>query len=203
MNFTLTNQYLSKQVLKHVEEEAKRRWKVLAVLLALSVRLAPDEERKTKTATISPVASPTPANSPVLSPERVSSSEASPAPANGLVASLAPARVLLLIMDPLLTYDLTRALQTAGFSVMAARSAESALRTVSRASLVILDEDLPGLEETCLRLHNQCKVPVVVLGSKSDGEAWNSAAAMQIDAHLRRSLSHREWVARIRAILRR
>ncbi len=69
--------------------------------------------------------------------------------------------------------------------------------------MVILDEELPDVTAACKRICECSHVPLVLLGSRIDPDAWDNAVALGADAYFKREMSRREMIARIRAILRR
>ena len=174
MKATWRKEYITRQELQQAEEQAKRRWKTLLVLLALALLVWPEAPVETKPTVVEKPAKPA-----------------------------AVAKVLLIDTDPASSKELTAVLEIGGFEVMACIDPEEGLRRVKDASMVILDEELPHSDEVCSRIREQSCAPIILLGSKPNGEAWDKAVAMGADAYLRRAVSRRELMARMRAILRR
>jgi len=168
------SKYVIRQDLWEAEEQVKRRWKLLLVLLALALQGRPEAPAGTG---------------------RVQ--------AGGPARLAGVAKVLLMDTDPASSEELANMLEMAGFEVMISLEPEEALQRLTDVSLVILDEELPSCEEVCSHIRQQSGVPIILLGSSSNGRAWNRAVAIGADAYLKRALSRRELLARIRAILRR
>ncbi len=174
MNATRRSEYITRQDLEKAEEEVKRRWKVLLVLLALTLQLKPETTVDTEL-------------TPVLKPAKLA----------------AVVKVLLMDSDPASSKEFAAMLEMAGFEVITTLEPEEALQRVTDVSLVILDEALTYSEEICSSIRQQSGVPIILLGSSSNGQAWSRAVAIGADAYLKRVLSRKELIARIRAILRR
>jgi response regulator RpfG family c-di-GMP phosphodiesterase len=166
--------YLDRQEIGETEEQAKRWWKTLLLLLALALRVKQH---------IQPGAEAAPRKA----------EEAAPAVAGVLLADT----------DPESSKELTEVLGIGGFEVTATLAQEEILAGVEQASLVILDEAVPDSQKLCARIRERSQVPIILLGADPSEEAWNRAVQWGADAYLRRVMSRREFVARIRAILRR
>ncbi|MBI2868816.1 MAG: response regulator transcription factor [Chloroflexi bacterium] len=162
-------QYVTGQELAALEEQTRRKWKVLLILLALALQNRTESE--------------------------VRQDDAAQAPPGA-------GRVLLVTEAPS-ALELTRAIESGGFEVMPCPNVRLAAQQLDRASVIVLDEDMPGSEELCARVHQKMPVPVILLGSEPDSKAWDRAAAMGADAYLKRMVGHKELVARIKVILRR
>jgi len=98
-------------------------------------------------------------------------------------------------------------LRKEGFEVAVATTGPDALDEFERggADLVLLDLMLPGLPgtEVCRQLRQRSKVPVIMLTAK-DSEI-DKVVGLEIgaDDYVTKPFSHRELLARIRAVLRR
>ncbi|HEX3612816.1 MAG TPA: response regulator transcription factor [Sporichthyaceae bacterium] len=98
-------------------------------------------------------------------------------------------------------------LRKEGFEVAVAPTGPDALEEFERggADLVLLDLMLPGLPgtEVCRQLRLRSKVPVIMLTAK-DSEI-DKVVGLEIgaDDYVTKPFSHRELLARIRAVLRR
>ena len=174
MKAVCTGEYVTQQDLEEAEEQIKRRWKTLVVLLVLAVRAKPQAPE---------AAEPTVAEKP---------------------AKAVPiAKVLLIDADPASSGELAAVLDDAGFEVVTTSDPEEGLRRTEEASLIILDADLSSCEEVCSHIREQSDAPIILLGSDPSEKAWDRAVAMGADAYLRRTVSRPELVARMRALLRR
>lgn len=98
-------------------------------------------------------------------------------------------------------------LQREGFEVLEAADGVSGLREFERegADLVLLDLMMPGMSgtEVCKRIRQQSNVPVIMVTAR-DSEI-DKVVGLEIgaDDYVTKPFSHRELVARIRAVLRR
>ncbi len=169
-----SREYLNRQEFGEAGELAKRGWKTLLLLLALALRVKHNIRLGVE----------------VAPPE----AEAVPPKVAG---------VLLADTDPESSQELTEVLGIGGFGVTATLKEDEILAAVDEASLVILDEAMPESQQLCARIRERSQVPIILLGSDPSEEAWNRAVNWGADAYLRRVMSRREFVARIRAILRR
>ena len=166
--------YLNKLEIGEAEEQAKRWWKTILLLLALALRVKYYSQNRQ----VAPVAPAEPVSPRV-------------------------ANVLLVDTDAESSKELTSVMGIGGFEVTTTLEPEEILKTVTGVSLVILDEDLPDSQALCSQIRERSQVPIILLGSDPGEEAWNRAVNWGADAYLRRAMSRREFVARIRAILRR
>jgi len=98
-------------------------------------------------------------------------------------------------------------LRKEGFEVAVAGTGPDALEEFSRggADLVLLDLMLPGLPgtEVCRRLRAISTVPVIMLTAKDSEIDKVVGLELGADDYVTKPFSHRELVARIRAVLRR
>lgn len=98
-------------------------------------------------------------------------------------------------------------LQREGFEVLEAADGVSGLSDFERegADLVLLDLMMPGMSgtEVCKRIRQQSNVPVIMVTAR-DSEI-DKVVGLEIgaDDYVTKPFSHRELVARIRAVLRR
>jgi two-component system response regulator RegX3 len=98
-------------------------------------------------------------------------------------------------------------LRKEGFEVAVAGTGPDALEEFDRsgADLVLLDLMLPGLSgtEVCRRLRAKSSVPVIMLTAKDSEIDKVVGLELGADDYVTKPFSHRELVARIRAVLRR
>jgi two-component system response regulator ResD len=118
------------------------------------------------------------------------------------------AKTILLIEDTDSDQRLARAaLQTEGYTVHAASSAEEGLRLFEEVEpqLVLLDLVLPGMDglAACRQLRTRSQVPIMMLTGK--GEEVDKVIGLELgaDDYLAKPYGVRELVARTRALLRR
>jgi len=98
-------------------------------------------------------------------------------------------------------------LRKEGFEVAVANTGPGALEEFERtgADLVLLDLMLPGLPgtEVCRQLRTKSNVPVIMLTAKDSEIDKVVGLELGADDYVTKPFSHRELVARIRAVLRR
>jgi two-component system alkaline phosphatase synthesis response regulator PhoP len=105
----------------------------------------------------------------------------------------------------LLTYNLLKE----GYEVSSARNGQSALEMASRApDLILLDVMMPGLDgfEVCRRLKRDpatSTIPIVFLTARSAEVDEITGLEIGADDFIRKPISPRKLVARVRAVLRR
>lgn len=114
--------------------------------------------------------------------------------------------ILIIEGEPALRARLTSALTEAGFEVADVPDYPEALAKLDEFSpdMAIVDEVLPGGDGkyACSQLYRSFSIPVILMGKESSGEAWMAAVQAGADFYFTKP-SHRELVARVKAILRR
>ena len=94
-----------------------------------------------------------------------------------------------------------------GFDVRVAANGEEGLETFERhgADLVLLDLMMPGLPgtEVCRRLRQRSNVPVIMVTARDSEVDKVVGLELGADDYVTKPFSHRELVARVRAVLRR
>lgn len=94
-----------------------------------------------------------------------------------------------------------------GFDVIAAPDGEAGLKEFERhgADLVLLDVMMPGVPgtEVCRRLRQQSSVPIIMVTARDAEIDKVVGLELGADDYVTKPFSHRELVARIRAVLRR
>ncbi len=102
-----------------------------------------------------------------------------------------------------LEYMLTRE----GFDVRVAANGDEGLESFERhgADLVLLDLMMPGLPgtEVCRRLRQRSNVPVIMVTARDSEVDKVVGLELGADDYVTKPFSHRELVARVRAVLRR
>lgn len=115
--------------------------------------------------------------------------------------------ILVVDDDPHLREVVRYALARQGFLVVEAQNGVEALKRVAeqKPDLVVLDVVMPELDgiETCRRLRQSSRVPVVFLSSRD--EELDRVLGLELggDDYLTKPFSTRELVARVKAVLRR
>ena len=117
------------------------------------------------------------------------------------------AHILLIDDDRDLAELLGEYLDAEGFRLSAAHSGEEGIQELGRGEydLVLLDVMMPGIDgfETLKQIRNTSAVPVLMLTAK--GEETDRVLGLELgaDDYVGKPYSHRELLARIKALLRR
>lgn len=102
---------------------------------------------------------------------------------------------------------MSRILQLNGFFVVTCRDGETALNLFPQIqpSLAILDIRMPGLDglALCARLRAASDVPVIILTATEDEATAAEALEAGADDYVRKPFGAAEFIARVRAVLRR
>ncbi len=116
-------------------------------------------------------------------------------------------RVLVIDDNPAIQKLVSVNLQARGYAVTIADTGEDALRLFSPGEydLILLDLILPGLGgiEVCTQIRQQCDVPIIVLSAREDEELKVRALDAGADDYVTKPFSHKELLARVRAVMRR
>ncbi|MDQ6780217.1 MAG: response regulator transcription factor [Candidatus Eremiobacteraeota bacterium] len=115
--------------------------------------------------------------------------------------------VLVVDDEPAVTELLCDALRSEGFSVITAADGPAALRRAREHNpdLVVLDIGLPGLDgfEVCRVLRKESTAPVLVVSARSAEVDRVVGLELGADDYIIKPFSPREFLARVRAIMRR
>jgi two-component system response regulator RegX3 len=116
-------------------------------------------------------------------------------------------RVLVVEDEESISEPLSYMLRKEGFEVSVAATGPEALASFDRsgADIVLLDLMLPGLSgtEVCRSLRQRSTVPIIILTARDSEVEKVVALELGADDYVTKPFSHRELVARIRAVLRR
>jgi two-component system response regulator RegX3 len=116
-------------------------------------------------------------------------------------------RVLVVEDEDSISEPLAYMLRKEGFEVAVAADGPAGLDAFDRdgADLVLLDLMLPGLSgtEVCRELRTRSAVPVIMLTARDSEVDKVVGLELGADDYVTKPFSHRELVARIRAVLRR
>ncbi|HUR51193.1 MAG TPA: response regulator transcription factor [Mycobacteriales bacterium] len=116
-------------------------------------------------------------------------------------------RVLVVEDEDSISEPLAYMLRKEGFEVSVATDGPAGLQAFDRdgADLVLLDLMLPGLSgtEVCRELRTRSAVPVIMLTARDAEVDKVVGLELGADDYVTKPFSHRELVARIRAVLRR
>jgi DNA-binding response OmpR family regulator len=119
-----------------------------------------------------------------------------------------PQRTALIVDDePHVIELLSGVLKAEGFAVTSAPDGMAALRRArsSQPDIVILDVGLPGLDgfEVCRALRKETAAPILFLTARGDEIDRVVGLELGADDYMIKPFSPREFVARVRAVLRR
>lgn len=116
-------------------------------------------------------------------------------------------KVLIVDDDRDLAAAVSRALQNVGFETVLASTAADGFRMVEAESpdLVILDLILPDMDgiQFCKELHQQVKIPVIMLTGRTDETERIVGLEVGADDYVTKPFSVKELIARVKAVLRR
>ena len=116
-------------------------------------------------------------------------------------------RVLIVEDEDSISEPLAYMLRSEGFEVSVADNGPAGLTAFDRegADLVLLDLMLPGMSgtEVCRELRTRSAVPVIMLTARDTEVDKVVGLELGADDYVTKPFSHRELVARIRAVLRR
>jgi two-component system response regulator RegX3 len=116
-------------------------------------------------------------------------------------------RVLVVEDEESISDPLSYMLRREGFEVSVAETGPDALREFDRsgADLVLLDLMLPGLSgtEVCRSLRQKSNVAIIILTARDSEVDKVVGLELGADDYVTKPFSHRELLARIRAVLRR
>ena len=116
-------------------------------------------------------------------------------------------RLLVIEDEPSISEPLAYMLEKEGFEVGLAATGPAGLEEFARtgADLVLLDVMLPGLSgtEVCRTLRQTSSVPIIMLTARDSEVDKVVGLELGADDYVTKPFSHRELVARIKAVLRR
>lgn len=116
-------------------------------------------------------------------------------------------QILLIDDDALLRRSLAFALERAGYQVITAATAEDGLAQIAaaRPDLVLLDIGLPGMDglDALRQMRRHADLPVIFVTARRRELEQVLGLELGADDYVTKPFSHRELVARIRAVLRR
>jgi two-component system KDP operon response regulator KdpE len=116
-------------------------------------------------------------------------------------------RILVVDDEEQIRLALARALMARGFVVETRAEGESALRTALwfRPDLLVLDLNLPGIDglTVCRRIRERSDVPILILSVREEEPDKVEALNLGADDYLTKPFGIEEFLARVRALLRR
>lgn len=116
-------------------------------------------------------------------------------------------QILMLSSDPVLKQKNVEALTKAGFQVTAVSELLEGLLKIDKNGfdVIIIDEELPDADiyRACQRIRQSSEIPIILLGSEADEKIWAKVDDLGFDFYLKKPLSPKELVARVKAVVRR
>lgn len=116
-------------------------------------------------------------------------------------------RILVVDDEPTLVATLSYNLEREGYQVLTAADGESglSLARAERPDLIVLDLMLPGLDgfEVCRILRREMSAPILMLTAKTEEVDKVVGLELGADDYVTKPFSMREFLARVRALLRR
>ncbi len=115
--------------------------------------------------------------------------------------------ILFLSSDPVLSQKNLEVLQQNGIDASGVAESLEAMLMLDKHDydVVVIDDELVDCSgyEACLKIRQHSDIPIVLLGSISETEVWSKVEELGFDLYLRKPVSPRELLARIKALLRR
>ncbi len=116
-------------------------------------------------------------------------------------------RILFLSSDPVLKEKNLETIRQSGLEAVGAAECLEGLVLLDKGdfSVVIIDDELSDMSgyEACLKVRQQTDVPIILLGTVVESEVWSKVEELGFDLYLRKPLSPRELLARLKALMRR
>jgi two-component system KDP operon response regulator KdpE len=116
-------------------------------------------------------------------------------------------RIVVVDDEPQILRALRRALSARGYEVVTAADGEEAIVEIegTMPDLVVLDLNLPGIDgmEVARRVRTWSRVPILILSVREDEAGKVRALDLGADDYLTKPFGVEEFVARVRALLRR
>jgi CheY-like chemotaxis protein len=116
-------------------------------------------------------------------------------------------QVLFFSSDPVLKKKNMEVLSQAGLQVSGVDKCLEGLIMLDKNDfdLIVIDEELADITgyEACLKVRQQSDTPIVLLGSVTETEVWAKVEELGFDLYLRKPVSPRELLVRVKALLRR
>lgn len=116
-------------------------------------------------------------------------------------------QILMLSSDPVLKQKNVEALIKAGFQITAVSDLLEGLLKIDKNGfdVIVIDEELPDADiyRACQRIRQSLETPIILLGSEADEKVWSKVDNLGFDFYLKKPLSPKELVARVKALVRR
>jgi len=116
-------------------------------------------------------------------------------------------QILFLSSDPVLKEKNLEVLHQNGLEADGASECLEGLIMLDKNgfNIVIVDDELSDVSgyEACIKVRQQHDVHIILLGTVSESEVWSKVEELGFDLYLKKPVSPRELLARIKALLRR
>jgi CheY-like chemotaxis protein len=116
-------------------------------------------------------------------------------------------QILFLSSDPVLKQKSIELLSQSGLDTSSVATCLDGLLIIDKNGIevAIIDEELADMSgyEACLRVRQHSDIPIVLLGSVTESEVRAKVEELGFDIYLRKPISPRKLMARIRALLKR
>jgi len=116
-------------------------------------------------------------------------------------------QILFLSSDSVLKEKNVEILQQSGLDANGTSGCLDGLVMMDKTNydVIIIDDELSDVSgyEACLKIRQQQSALIVLLGTIPDSDAWSRVEELGFDLYLRKPISPRELLARIKALLRR
>jgi len=116
-------------------------------------------------------------------------------------------QILFLSSDLVLKEKNIEILQQSGLDAIGTQGCLDGLMMMDKNNfdVVVIDDELSDVSgyEACLKVRQQQGAMIVLLGTIPDSDAWSRVEELGFDLYLRKPISPRELLARIKALLRR
>jgi len=116
-------------------------------------------------------------------------------------------QILFLSSDPVLKEKNVEILQQSGLDANGTSGCLDGLVMLDKTNfdVIVIDDELSDVSgyEACLKIRQQHGALIVLLGTIPDSDAWSRVEELGFDLYLRKPISPRKLLARVKALLRR
>jgi len=113
-------------------------------------------------------------------------------------------QMLMMSSDPIVKQKCLEVLINAGFKITDVSDALDGLLMVDKDgfSAIIIDEELADMDgyRACQKVRQHSQVPIILLGTEPSENIWSRVDELGFDVYLKKPVSSRELVARIKSV---
>ena len=113
-------------------------------------------------------------------------------------------QILMMSSDPIVKQKCLEVLINAGFKITDVSDALDGLLMVDKDgfSTIIIDEELADMDgyRACQKVRQHSQVPIILLGTEPSENIWSRVDELGFDVYLKKPVSSRELVARIKSV---